>query len=59
MWRVFCQITKNGQAPKPFGKLLQDPKIIFPYILLGSPYHNGMVEKRNQTLMGYSKKHEE
>ncbi|EOY31778.1 Gag-protease-integrase-RT-RNaseH polyprotein [Theobroma cacao] len=47
----YGRYTEDGQAPGPFMKFLEEHEIVAQYTLLGSPYHNGVVEKRNQTLM--------
>ena len=47
----YGRCTKDGQAPGPFAKFLQENEIVVQYTMLGSLNQNGIVEKRNQTLM--------
>ena len=47
----YGRYTKDGQAPSPFAKFLQEHGIIAQYIMSGSPYQNGVVERRNGTLL--------
>ena len=47
----YGKCTKNVQAPGAFAKFLQENGIVAQYTMLGSPDQNGVVEKRNQTLM--------
>ena len=47
----YGKYIENGQAPGAFAKFLQENGIIAQYTLPGSLDHNGMVERRNRTLM--------
>ena len=42
---------EDGQSPGPFAKFLQEHGIIAQYTMLGSLDQNGVVEKRNRTLL--------
>ena len=42
--------TEDGQAHGPFVKFLQENEIVAQYTMSGSPYQNGVTERRNQTL---------
>ena len=39
-----------GQRPGPFAEYLKDKGIVAQYTMPGSPYQNGVAEKRNRTL---------
>ena len=41
----------NGQAPSAFAKFFQENGIVAHYNMFGSPNQNGVVERRNRTLM--------
>ena len=41
----------NGQAPIAFAKFFQENGIVAHYNMFGSPNQNGVVERRNRTLM--------
>jgi len=41
----------SGQEPGPFAKFLQEHGIVAQYTLSRSPYHNGVADRRNRTLM--------
>ena len=41
----------TGQQKGPFARYLQDNGIVAQYTMLGSPEQNGVVERRNRTLM--------
>ena len=47
----FGRYTGDGQAPGPFAKFPQDHMIVAQYIMPGSPDQNGVVERRNMTLL--------
>ena len=47
----YGRYTEDGQALGPFAKFLQEYEIVAQYTMPGSPYQNGVVEIRNQTLM--------
>ena len=47
----YGRYTKDGQVLGPFAKFLQEHEIVAQYTMPGSPYQNGVVEKRNLTLM--------
>ena len=47
----YGRYTEDGQAPSPFAKFLQENRIVVQYTMSGSPNQNGVVERRNQTLM--------
>jgi hypothetical protein len=46
----YGRYTKDGQAPGPFTKFLEEYGIVAQYTMPGSPDQNGVVERRNQTL---------
>ena len=43
--------TENGQAPSPYAKFLQEHGIVAQHTMPGSSDQNGVVERRNQTLV--------
>ena len=47
----YGRYTENGQAPGPFAKFLQEHGIVAQYTMPGSPNQNGVVERRNWTLL--------
>ena len=47
----YGRYTEGGQAPGPFAKFLQEHGIVAHYTMPGSPDQNGVVERRNRTLM--------
>jgi transposase InsO family protein len=47
----YGRYTEDGQAPGPFAKLLQEHGIVAQYTMPGSPDQNGVVERRNRTLL--------
>ncbi|CAL9098082.1 unnamed protein product, partial [Musa textilis] len=47
----YGRYTENGQAPGHFAKFLQEHEIIAQYTMPGSPDQNGVVERRNRTLL--------
>ncbi|XP_074288427.1 uncharacterized protein LOC141613585 [Silene latifolia] len=47
----YGRYTENGQARGPFAKFLQEHGIVAQYTMPGSPYQNGVVERRNRTLI--------
>ncbi|KAL4355016.1 hypothetical protein GQ457_06G004800 [Hibiscus cannabinus] len=47
----YGRYTEYGQVPAPFVKFLQDNGIIGQYTMSGSPDQNGVMERRNRTLM--------
>ena len=47
----YGKYTENGQAPGAFAKFLQENGIVAQYTMPGSPDQNGVVERRNRTLM--------
>ena len=47
----YGKYTENGQAPSSFAKFLQENGIVAQYTVSGSPYQNGVAERRNRTLM--------
>jgi len=47
----YGRYTSDGQAPGPFAKFLQEHGIVAQYTMLGSPDQNGVVERRNRTLL--------
>ena len=47
----YGKCTENGQAPAAFAKFLQENGIVAQYTMHGSPYQNGVAERRNRTLM--------
>lgn len=47
----YGRYTKDGQAPRPFAKFLQEHEIVAQYTMPGSPDQNGVAERRNRTLL--------
>ena len=47
----YGRYTKDGQAPDPFAKFLQENGIVAQYTMPGTPEQNGVAERRNRTLM--------
>ena len=47
----YGKYTENGQALGAFAKFLQENGIVAQYTMPGSPDQNGVVERRNRTLM--------
>jgi transposase InsO family protein len=47
----YGRYTEDGQAPGPFAKFLQEHGIVAQYTMPGSPDQNGVVERRNRTLL--------
>ena len=47
----YGRYTEDRQAPGPFAKFLQEHVIVTQYTMFGSPYQNGVAERRNRTLM--------
>ena len=47
----YGEYTKNGQAPGLFAKFLEEHGIVAQYTMPGSSNQNGVVERRNRTLM--------
>jgi len=47
----YGRYTEDGQAPGPFAKFLQEHGIVAQYTTAGSPYQNGVAERRNRTLL--------
>ena len=47
----YGRYTENGQAPGPFANFFQEHKIVAQYAMSGSPDQNGVVERRNRTLV--------
>ena len=47
----YGRYTENGQVPGPFANFLQEHGIVAQYIMPGSTNNNGVVEKRNRTLL--------
>ena len=47
----YGRYTKNGQAPSPFAKFLQEHGIVSQHTMSGSPDLNGVAERRNRTLV--------
>jgi transposase InsO family protein len=43
--------TPYGQVPRPFVRFLQENNIVTQYSMSGDPQQNGVVERRNFTLM--------
>jgi len=43
--------TESGQCPGPFAKFLESQGICAQYTMPGTPQQNGVVERRNRTLM--------
>ena len=43
--------TEDGQASGLFAKFIQENRIVAQYTISGSPNHNDVTERRNQTLM--------
>ena len=47
----YGRYTEDGQAPGPFARFLQEHGIVAQYTMPGSPYQNGVAERRNRTLI--------
>ncbi|KAH9667906.1 hypothetical protein KPL70_021226 [Citrus sinensis] len=47
----YGRYTGSGQKPGPFARFLEENGIVTQYTMLGSPYQNGVAERRNRTLM--------
>ena len=47
----YGRYLEDGQTPGPFAKFLQEHGIVAQYTMLGSPYQNGVAERRNRTLL--------
>ena len=47
----YGKYTENGQAPGSCAKFLQENGIVAQYTMTGSLDHNGVAQRRNQTLM--------
>ena len=47
----YDRYTEDGQALSLFAKFLQEHRIVAQYTMPGSLDENGVVERRNQTLM--------
>ena len=47
----YGRYTEDGQAPGPFAKFLQESGIVAQYTMLSSLDQNGVVERRNRTLL--------
>jgi transposase InsO family protein len=47
----YGRYTEDGQAPRPFAKFLQEHGIVAQYTMPGSLDQNGVVERRNRTLL--------
>ena len=49
--KYYGRYTKKGQQADPFAKFLQEEGIVSQYTMVGTPQQNGVVERRNRTLM--------
>jgi transposase InsO family protein len=47
----YGRYTKKGQMIRPFAKFLKEKGIVAQYTMSGTPQQNGVVERRNHTLM--------
>ena len=47
----YGRYIENGQAPGPFAKFLQEHGIVAQHIMSGSLDQNGVLERRNRTLV--------
>jgi transposase InsO family protein len=47
----YGRYTESEQRPGPFANFLKEEGFIAQYTMLGSPYQNGVAERRNHTLM--------
>ena len=47
----YGRYTENGQVPGPFANFLQEHRIVAQNTMLGSPDQNGVVQRRNRTLV--------
>nr|CAN74164.1 hypothetical protein VITISV_026444 [Vitis vinifera] len=47
----YGRYLENGQSPGPFAKFLQEHGIVAQYTMPSSLDHNGVAERRNQTLL--------
>ncbi|KAJ8627717.1 hypothetical protein MRB53_021024 [Persea americana] len=49
--KFYGRYDETGQHPEPFAKLLQKLGIVAQYTTPGSPWQNGVAERRNRTYM--------
>lgn len=47
----YGRYDESGQCPGPFAKLLEKLGIVPQYTMPGSPWMNGVAERRNRTLL--------
>ena len=47
----YGRYDETGQHPGPFARLLQKLRIVAQYTTPGSPWQNGVAERRNRTYM--------
>ena len=47
----YGKYDESGQCPSPFAKFLEKHGICAQYTMPGTPYQNGVAERRNRTLM--------
>ncbi|KAH9760840.1 Integrase catalytic domain-containing protein [Citrus sinensis] len=47
----YGRYTGSEQKPGPFARFLEENGIVTQYTMSGSPYQNGVAERRNRTLM--------
>ncbi|KAG9444830.1 hypothetical protein H6P81_016170 [Aristolochia fimbriata] len=47
----YVRYTRNEQALRPFAKFLEEQSIVAQYTMTGVPDQNGVVERRNRTLL--------
>ena len=47
----YGKYTENGQAPSPFAKFFQEHGIVAQHTMPSSLNQNGLVERRNRTLV--------
>ena len=47
----YGRYDESGQCPGPFAKLFKKLGIVPQYTMSGSPWMNGVVERRNRTLL--------
>ena len=47
----YSRYTEDGQVLGPFSKFLQENRMVAQYTMPGSPYQNGVAEKKTQTFL--------
>jgi transposase InsO family protein len=49
----YSRYTEDGQVLGPFSKFLQENRMVAQYTMPGSPYQNGVAEKKTQNIFGH------